>query len=54
MTLTKVWDLESGEKIASFMGDSALKACAVAPDGVTIISGEALGRMHLLRLEGAG
>jgi WD40 repeat protein len=48
----KVWDLESGTEIASFSGDGALYCCAVAPDGVTIVAGEASGRVHFLRLEG--
>jgi WD40 repeat protein len=48
----KVWDLKSREVIASFSGDSALECCAVAPDGVTIVAGEASGRVHFLRLEG--
>jgi hypothetical protein len=48
----KVWNLESGELVAPFSRDSALTACAVAPDG-TIVAGEASGRMHFLRLEGA-
>lgn len=48
----KVWDLESGTEIASFSGDGALFCCAVVPDGVTIVAGEASGRVHFLRLEG--
>ena len=48
----KVWELESGKEIASFTGESTLKCCAVAPDGVTIVAGEASGRVHFLRLEG--
>lgn len=48
----KVWDLSSWELIASFTGESALRCCAVAPDGVTIVAGEASGRVHFLRLEG--
>ena len=51
MTL-KVWDLGSGKIIASFTGDSAMLCCAVSPDGRTIVAGEALGRVHFLRLEG--
>ncbi len=47
-----LWDLESGMEIASFSGDGALYCCAVAPDGVTIVAGEASGRVHFLRLEG--
>ncbi|NMG19293.1 WD40 repeat domain-containing protein [Brasilonema bromeliae] len=48
----KVWNLETGEVIASFTADSALMCCAVAPDGVTIAAGEVTGRIHFLRLEG--
>jgi WD40 repeat protein len=48
----KVWDLSSGELIDTFTGEGALWCCAVAPDGVTIIAGEASGRVHFLRLEG--
>jgi len=47
----KVWDLLSREVIASFRGDSALKAGAIAPDGVTIVVAEASGQVHFLRLE---
>ncbi|MEW6498129.1 MAG: hypothetical protein AB1589_37355, partial [Cyanobacteriota bacterium] len=48
----KVWNLETGEVIASFTGDGSIYCCAVAPDGVTIVAGEASGRVHFLRLEG--
>jgi WD40 repeat protein len=48
----KIWDLESGSIIASFMGDSSMISCAVAPDGLTIIAGDANGKVHFLRLEG--
>jgi WD40 repeat protein len=48
----KVWDLKSGQVITSFNGDGALRCCAVAPDGVTIVAGEESGRVHFLRLEG--
>ena len=47
----KVWDLLSRKVVASFRGDSALKACAIAPDGVTIVAAEASGQVHFLRLE---
>ncbi|MCT7969452.1 NB-ARC domain-containing protein [Laspinema sp. D1] len=48
----KLWDLARGEVIASFGGDSAFLCCAIAPDGVTVVAGEASGRVHFLRLEG--
>jgi len=48
----KVWDIESGEIIASFSGERDLLTCAVSPDGKTIVTGDASGRVHLLRLQG--
>jgi len=47
----KVWDIGSGKLVATFSGEGALYACAVAPDG-TIVAGEISGRVHFLRLEG--
>jgi WD40 repeat protein len=49
----KIWDIDSGENISSFNGDSPLSTCTVSPEGKTIIVGEASGRVHFLRLEGA-
>ncbi len=48
----KVWKLEEGEGITSFTSDATITACAVAPDGMTFVAGDQLGRVHLLRLEG--
>jgi len=47
----KVWDLHSGEEIATFTGESNILCCAVAPDGLTIVAGDNSGRLHFLRLE---
>ena len=47
----KVWDLHTQEVMASFIGDGAFLCCAVAPDDMTIVAGEASGRLHFLRLE---
>lgn len=47
----KVWDLESGEIIASFNGDGKMLCCTISRDGHTIVAGEASGRLHFLRLE---
>ncbi|MFC1717359.1 NB-ARC domain-containing protein, partial [Candidatus Poribacteria bacterium] len=49
----KVWDLKTGEEVASFACEGALYACAVAPDGRTIVTGGASGQVHFLRLENA-
>jgi WD40 repeat protein len=48
----KVWDWQTGEVIATFTGESAIRCCAVAGDRVSIVAGEASGRLHFLRLEG--
>ena len=48
----KVWDLETGEVIASFTGEYPLSCCAVAPDGVTIVADGQSGQLQFLRLEG--
>jgi WD40 repeat protein len=50
-TTLKVWDLATGAVIATFTADGDVLAGAVAPDGVTIVAGDALGRVHVLRLE---
>ena len=47
----KVWDLATGHYIATLQAGEALNACAVVPDGVTIVAGGASGRVHFLRLE---
>jgi WD40 repeat protein len=48
----KVWDLRDGAVITEFRGEYPLLACAVAPDGRTIVAGDQRGRVHFLRLEG--
>ncbi|MEI3649278.1 MAG: hypothetical protein V6D39_04700 [Dolichospermum lemmermannii FEM_B0920] len=50
----KVWNLETGEEIAAFSGESNFYSCAVAPDGLTIVAGDAGGMVHFLKLENAG
>lgn len=48
----KVWNIESGEVIASFKEDGRLLSCAIASDGVSILTGQESGQVHSLRLEG--
>jgi WD40 repeat protein len=50
----KVWDLLSGEEVVSFSGDAQFRCCAILLDGLTVVAGEASGRVHFLRLEGMG
>jgi len=37
--------------IATFIADSGITACAVAPDGKTVVAGERSGAIHFLLLE---
>jgi WD40 repeat protein len=46
----RLWDLEIEEEIATFTGESDMESCAITPDGQTIIAGDGLGRVHLLKL----
>ncbi|MDT9326308.1 MAG: WD40 repeat domain-containing protein, partial [Limnospira sp. PMC 1286.21] len=48
----KLWDLETGEVLATFTGEGAMESCAIAPDGVTVVAGDGSGRVYFLRLEG--
>ncbi|MDJ0735472.1 MAG: hypothetical protein QNJ47_15670 [Nostocaceae cyanobacterium] len=48
----KVWDAWAKKFIASFTGESSIKCCAIAPDGLTIVAGEKSGNVHFLRLQG--
>jgi WD40 repeat protein len=48
----KIWDLGAGVCLHTFTGESGLLTCAVAPDGRTVVAGDAGGQVHILRLEG--
>ncbi len=47
----KVWELQSGGLLDTFTLDGPVGACAIAPSGKMVIAGDALGRIHFLRLE---
>lgn len=47
-----VWDLVGGCPLATFTGESTMRACAAAPDGKTIVAGESQSRLHILELKG--
>ncbi len=53
-TSFKIWNIEQRKVVAKFDGESPLTACAIAPDGVTIVIGELSGHVHFLTLEGLG
>jgi WD40 repeat protein len=48
----KVWDLDSGRIVTSFPAEAPFLSIAVGPDGLTLVAGDALGRVHFLRIEG--
>ena len=48
----KVWDLKSGQDITTFDCEGEVNACAISPDGVTIVAGGRSSKISFLRLEG--
>jgi WD40 repeat protein len=46
----RLWDLENGEEIDAFAGESDMLSCALTSDGRTIVVGEYSGEVHFLRL----
>lgn len=48
----RVWNLASVAVEVVFTADGPVYACAASSDGRTIVAGDALGRVHFLRLEG--
>ncbi|MGK7931372.1 MAG: WD40 repeat domain-containing protein [Microcystaceae cyanobacterium] len=49
----KVWDIKTGNCIATFTAEAAITCVAVAPDNVAIVAGDAIGRVHFLKLMNA-
>ena len=47
----KVWDLDTGEALATFTCDAAARCCAYSEALNLILAGDADGHLHLLRLE---
>ena len=45
----KIWNVESGELLATFTCDAAMRCCAF--NGRELTAGDILGRVHFLRLE---
>lgn len=48
----KVWNACTKKFVTNFSGESEIRCCAIASDGVTLAVGEASGKVHFLRLEG--
>jgi WD40 repeat protein len=50
----RIWDLETRQPVARFVGESPFLSCAACADGATFVAGDQLGRVHFLRLETPG
>lgn len=46
-----VWDIERQMLVARFSADGPLTACAISPDGTTVLAGDETGRIYILRFE---
>ncbi len=46
----KLWDLETGENVATFSTESPLWSCALAADGQMAFAGDELGNLHFLKV----
>ncbi len=47
----KLWDLETGEVLATFTCDAAAYCCAFSEALKLIVAGDQGGHLHFLRLE---
>ena len=45
----KVWDLATGQEMATIALEGSLPCVAIAPDGVTIVTGDGAGNIYCLR-----
>jgi WD40 repeat protein len=50
----RVWNTETGEQIAAYTADHALRSLAFAPNDQIVALGDVSGRVHLVRLDGTG
>lgn len=44
----RVWRSDTGELLATFTGDSPIRQCLIAPDGVSMVASDFTGRLHFL------
>lgn len=47
-----VWDKDDGKILSRFVMDTSLEACALSPDGCTLMVGDNAGQVHFFKLEG--
>jgi WD40 repeat protein len=50
--ILRLWDVEQRTSLAGFGGDSGFFDFAIAPDGTTVVAGDRLGHIHVIKLEG--
>jgi WD40 repeat protein len=48
--LIKVWHLDTGECLYTFINDTPITAIVISPDGKKVIAGDEAGRLHFLEL----
>jgi NACHT domain- and WD repeat-containing protein len=48
----KLWDLINGDLLATFDGEHVIWSCAIAPDDMTVIIGDNMGRPRFLAMRG--
>jgi WD40 repeat protein len=48
--LIKVWHLDMGECLYTFINDTPITAIVISPDGKKVIAGDEAGRLHFLEL----
>lgn len=49
--VVKAWDLATGACLAEFHGEASIWACAITPDGKTVMASESGGKMYFLAVE---
>jgi WD40 repeat protein len=45
-----LWDMDTGEQVARFDGESGLTVQLVSADGTSIVARDSRGQVHILRL----
>jgi WD40 repeat protein len=47
----RAWDAATGQQLAAYTADSALRSIALSPRDEVVSVGDVAGRVHLLRFE---
>jgi WD40 repeat protein len=49
--MLSVWDVQDGSAVADFTVEHPLRLACLSGDGRTVIAGDAIGQIHILRIE---